>query len=255
VYEERRADVFRPSPGDATPCDQELGVRDAVAFPLPGADEPLGVISWMNRPAGPFAEADLHNPSLRQFVAHAAFGIERARTTTRLRYLADYDQMTELVRRDRFAGAVRRGLQSLPGAYVHLAILDLDRFKRVNDRHGHLAGDEVIKQAAATIKRHAGPDVVVSHWGGDEFALALVADSAREGEEFAEGLRRAIGQATAAWSRDSGDHPVTASAGGATARRSAFDFDRLLRRADANLLRAKEQGRDRTVWAASEDAT
>src|SRR5205823_2426045 len=128
-------------------------------------------------------------------------------------------------------------------------------FKRVNDRHGHLAGDELITRAAEAIRERAGPNVVASHWGGDEFALALVADSAEGGEQFIEGLRRAVGAATAAWSREHGDHPVTASAGGATAPRSALDLRRLLRRADANLLRAKERGRDRTLWGAAEDAT
>jgi GGDEF domain-containing protein len=150
------------------------------------------LITWINKATGLFAEADLRNPSLRQFVAHAAFAIERARTTARLRYLADYDQMTELVHRDRFPGFVRRRLEELGGEYVHLAILDLDRFKRVNDRHGHLAGDEIIKLAAGTIRDHARRSVVPSHWGGDEFALALAADAAGEGEEFVERLRRAI---------------------------------------------------------------
>lgn len=143
---------------------------------------------------------------------------------------------------------------ALPGHPRRLAfvLLDLDHFKRINDAHGHLAGDEVLCQVAAILQEHAGHDGIAVRWGGEEFMLVLPAESVPQPAEFLERLRRRI--AAQAFDLSSGGHVrLTTSLGFAEYPALAdgsdlSDWNLAIEMADAGLYAIKTSGRD--GWAA-----
>lgn len=119
-----------------------------------------------------------------------------------------------------------------------LAIVDLDRFKQVNDSHGHRVGDQALIALAETLRAHVRGGDVVARFGGDEFMMLLPGcDHER--------ARRRMDAALSAL-RIGDDVRVTASAGIAI-RGADESFDRWFARADEALYRAKQGGRDRVV--------
>jgi diguanylate cyclase (GGDEF)-like protein len=133
------------------------------------------------------------------------------------------------------------------GTRVAAMVLDLDHFKRLNDAHGHAAGDAVLRAVSGALSATVRPADVLARTGGEELVvLGMVGDGA-EAARLAERLRAAV-----AASRTDEGHSVTASIGVALARpvdgedpRNALW--RLVDRADAAMYEAKQQGRDRVA--------
>ncbi len=127
-----------------------------------------------------------------------------------------------------------------------LALLDLDRFKAVNDTHGHAVGDAVLVALAQLLRESMRTDDVLVRHGGEEFVLVLPGLAAEAAVEVCERLRERV--AAFPWQRDCGTSvPVTASLGLATA--PAYELELLLERADQALYRAKAEGRNRVLLA------
>ncbi|MFB9952235.1 diguanylate cyclase [Rhizobium puerariae] len=126
------------------------------------------------------------------------------------------------------------------GRGVSLVIVDADRFKEVNDRFGHLKGDEVLKEVAARLQAVLRPGDHLSRFGGEEFVLLLPSTGHDGALTFAERLRVEIRRAIV---RPDGQH-VTVSLGVATAPEDGLTLDALLGCADERLYRAKNDGRD-----------
>ncbi len=129
-----------------------------------------------------------------------------------------------------------------------LMIFDLDRFKAINDTHGHAAGDAVLKQFSVRVSGLLEPGMLFCRFGGEEFALFAPARGMAEAEAFSEMLRRE----TAALSVTCGTRVigVSVSIGLADVATFGADFDRLHSAADGALYAAKEAGRDRVMRAA-----
>ena len=128
-----------------------------------------------------------------------------------------------------------------------LMIFDLDRFKAINDTHGHVAGDTVLKRFSACVSAQLEDGMLFCRFGGEEFALfAPVHDIARA-EAFAEMLRRET--AGIAIVSGAGDIRMSVSIGLADVATFGADFDRLHSAADSALYAAKEAGRDRVMRA------
>jgi diguanylate cyclase (GGDEF)-like protein len=125
-------------------------------------------------------------------------------------------------------------------------MIDLDRFKEVNDRYGHLTGDELLRQVADEIKSCIRSDDLPCRYGGDEFAVLLHDVERMPADRRAEEIRAGI--AGLPLIRE-GAPRVSASIGG-TLYREGDNAESLLARADAHLYRAKSQGRNCVVWHA-----
>ncbi|WP_085810934.1 GGDEF domain-containing protein [Sphingomonas sp. TZW2008] len=170
-----------------------------------------------------------------------------------LRHAADHDGLTGLLNRRAFEIDLQARLAAARDGRTGLAILwlDVDRFKAINDRFGHLAGDAVLRGFATTLRGCCPPDAVVGRLGGEEFGLVIDVEDARAAEDAAERLRAAIADRPAIW----GGAPIAATASiGAcylpAGRRAAPD---LLHRLDQALYRAKDGGRDRIEWCVASD--
>jgi len=129
------------------------------------------------------------------------------------------------------------------GRPLSVVLMDLDRFKRINDRHGHLCGDHVLKQLAAILRANLRQEDVPGRYGGEEFAVVLPEVDAGGARKLADKIRRLIGTARFQFERES--IRVTVSIGVATLTTETVQVDDLLGRADERLYEAKRRGRNR----------
>lgn len=164
----------------------------------------------------------------------------------RLHEHALVDAVTELRNHRYFQVRLREELQrseryNRPTALV---MLDLDDFKRINDRFGHAVGDQVLRQVGQVLTRNARTVDVVCRYGGEEMAVILPETALEEAVQVAERLRQAV----AHW-RDERDTPITVSAGVAVYPDHVGQADGLIAAADAALYRAKRAGKNRVAVA------
>lgn len=129
---------------------------------------------------------------------------------------------------------------------IGIAILDIDYFKQVNDRYGHLYGDKVLTRVAKKLKEVVGEDGVVGRIGGDEFMIVLKGIN----DDYAlRGILRAIRtQVKWEFKNDYENFQVTTSIGVAFSPNNGHDYEELFKKADFCLYVAKEKGRDRYVF-------
>lgn len=171
---------------------------------------------------------------------------EQVRTLALVQDMATRDPLTGLYNR-RYLTEILHGVagdDGWPGGPISLALVDVDHFKAVNDEHGHLKGDEVLREIAAALSE-AGGEYIVGRWGGEEFAVPLPGVDMYTAREFGERLRSAVLACPGAMGR-------TISVGVATgnAETLAEDPDQLIMLADRALYHSKVLGRNRTTHAA-----
>jgi diguanylate cyclase (GGDEF)-like protein len=157
------------------------------------------------------------------------------------------DPLTGLLNRaslDSRAAEIEQQARLTSGS-VSVVILDLDRFKGVNDEYGHERGDTVLRDAAYEIRKTLRSFELVYRIGGEEFLVLLPGVNLEEGLDIAERARTAVALARP------GDLELTLSAGVATAAGADVRYSQLFRAADGALLRAKREGRDRVVAASA----
>ena len=171
----------------------------------------------------------------------------RADTYRLLENAANSDPLTGLLNRrgfrDRFDTELVRARRT--GAPISLLVLDIDHFKKINDRHGHDIGDAAIRHMAELLTGNTRRHDVVGRLGGEEFALLLPETSAHQAAMVAEKVRQLVADNPLAL--DCGLVPLTVSIGAAQTSREANQFDPLFSLADRRLYAAKEAGRNRVV--------
>ena len=173
---------------------------------------------------------------------------EHKESEARLRHHAFHDALTGLPNRalfmDRVQHAVARARRA-PATSFAVLMLDLDRFKNVNDSLGHVAGDRLLDRVAERIGACVRDGDTVARLGGDEFSVLLEElPNEHEAERIAEQIQRALATPIPL---DGHDLVASASIGIVIARDDSFDALALLRRADQAMYAAKKQGRGRQV--------
>lgn len=162
----------------------------------------------------------------------------------RLIYQLDHDPLTGLLNRT----SLKRRLQSAINAFqdrsepASLLAVDLDHFKRVNDRFGHDTGDLVLCEIARLLKQHVASDGAAFRLGGEEFLILLAGNDESAAHKRAESLRALIAETAILQG-----HPITASIGLASLRASD-DRQSWTRRSDNRLYAAKHGGRNQVVY-------
>jgi two-component system chemotaxis response regulator CheY len=169
----------------------------------------------------------------------------------RLETLALHDSLTGLLNRraimEHATAELARARRE--GQPLSLILLDVDHFKAINDRHGHLIGDEALKMVAATLSACKRVSDWAGRWGGEEFLLVLPRTTAESALAIAERLRAGVAAASLPLP-DGGALRLRISAGVCTIPPGADGLiDEYVREADAALYEAKRAGRDRTCLA------
>jgi len=178
---------------------------------------------------------------------------ERKREEERIRRMAHFDLLTGLPNRALFLDRLKRALSRVDrrGGDLALLFLDLDRFKPINDLHGHAFGDQVLIEAARRMTASVRAVDMVSRHGGDEFVILIEASDAREAAaNVAAKLIDTISQPYTVWGREV---VLGASLGVAIYPEDGKSADALLESADAALYNAKRAGRGQFRFFAHSD--
>jgi diguanylate cyclase (GGDEF)-like protein len=156
--------------------------RHWLVVPLVGADGlPVGLI-WVDEPTDRLLPSRERLQALRLFADQATLALGAATAFEQLRHLAERDPLTHLLNRRAFHARLQAVMQrrTAESGPLSLVFCDLDRFKELNDAHGHAAGDEALEAFADALRRSVRSSEEAFRLGGDEFALVLDRCSARE---------------------------------------------------------------------------
>ncbi|MGQ0800715.1 MAG: diguanylate cyclase [Pseudomarimonas sp.] len=163
--------------------------------------------------------------------------------------LATHDALTGLFNRRQFsdllASEAARGMRREP--HTVLAIIDVDHFKRINDRFGHLEGDGVLKKLADILRSHVRAGDVLARIGGEEFAVLMADTDIEQAKLFAERVREAV--EASIFTPGAEPQTMTVSVGLAALSKTRREPTELMRAADRALYAAKETGRNRVCCA------
>jgi diguanylate cyclase (GGDEF)-like protein len=218
-----------------------------VALPLRCRARTVGAVVVLDRGA---AAAD---PRLGDTVGELliaalegpAVALDNALALKRAEALSVTDDLTQLYNSRYLNQVLRREAKraSRSGRPLSLLFVDLDGFKSVNDRHGHLAGSRALVEAASVIRSSARETDIVARFGGDEFSLVLPDTGSEGAAAVGDRLRQRI--AAHAFLASAGlDIHLTVSVGVATLPDVAASAEELIRAADVAMYRVKEQGKD-----------
>jgi diguanylate cyclase (GGDEF)-like protein len=179
----------------------------------------------------------------------------RLKAASRIRFLkrdlekaARTDPLTGLFHRTTFfqRATLEWDRSERTGYPLSVVMFDCDFFKRVNDRHGHAAGDEVLRELVARVRKGCRKEDVFCRYGGEEFCVLLPRMNEKEAKQWAERIRKTVAS-EAIRIAPTEELTVTASFGVAQKTDALLDIDQLVAQADQALLAAKELGRNRTV--------
>jgi diguanylate cyclase (GGDEF)-like protein len=236
------------------------GIRDAMVAPLFRQDTIVGTVLVANRQGdvGTFGADDLQ--LFETFANHASAAIENARLIDRLRRHAEetqhqalHDSLTGLPNRALFRQQVEDALGARQDQTSTSAVLlmDLDRFKEVNDTLGHHNGDLLLQAVARRLQSTVRPGDVVARLGGDEFGILLAdADGRQTIEAVAERLNEALAEPFLVQEMTL---EVGASIGIATSPGDGDDVDTLIQRADVAMYVAKSTFRGHEFYSHDHD--
>ena len=232
-----------------SPDEDEPAAERQLLVPLVGRGETLGVLSLTRAGSGgaDFREDDLE--TLQSFAAQAAVALENVLLHEDAQRRSLTDPLTGLWNFRHFEAQAAREFESAMrfDRPLSLLVLDVDHFKQVNDRLGHQAGDEVLREIARRIRESARAPDIVARYGGEEFVVLLPGADAEGAHITAERMRMRLSSTRYAVDAESEPVRVTCSIGVASAPAHATDAASLLRRGDEALYRAKEAGRNRVV--------
>jgi diguanylate cyclase (GGDEF)-like protein len=220
-----------------------------AAFPLLRDHSPFGVVAAFfarKRPLEPEAVA-----LVEAITRQASQALSRIRLQEELAHLALHDQLTGLANRALLREHIEAAIAGSARSTEPLAMmfLDLDGFKRINDRLGHATGDDVLREVAARLKTMVRESDVIGRFGGDEFIVLCPETDHDAAAAIAERLRATIGEPIE-WLPDG--FSISASVGVVVQRAVADErptTDGMLELADAEMYRAKNAGRNRVSVA------
>lgn len=219
---------------------RRAGARSAACVPVTFMGRALGVLHATGAVQAPLSPQQLRRLATLGAQAGSRIGTVRAFERTQLQ--ASTDSLTGLANRRHAEARMRQWSQE--GRSFTLLMCDLDHFKRLNDTHGHPAGDDALRSFAEAARSCAREHDLLARWGGEEFAFLLLDANAEQALAWAERLRQRLANTL----RERCKPAFTASFGVAHVS-AAPTTELLVRRADDALYAAKAAGRDRAEAA------
>jgi len=217
-------------------------LHSGLAVPVVGEAGPIGFLSVYSRsPEHRFAEDEIRE--LEELSQRAGPAIENARSFREARQLADLDALTGLHNRRYFHETLAREVARAHryGRRLALIVFDLDDFKAINDRIGHLAGDAVLAETAERVRDVVRSADVACRVGGDEFAVILPESTSGDADQL---YHRLLGAVSSRPVAQAGRLSISA---GMAELRDEDNPTAFFERADEALYRAKERGKGRAV--------
>ena len=240
--------------GDSSPGDRERAARRAlgeadpfigptpseVCFPMIIAGTPEGVLGVAPEPP----LTDHQRSVLSAAAALLAVSLKNAELFREIRENSVRDGLTGCFNRTHAVEVLDAELRRARRSKLPLSLLmfDLDNFKSINDRHGHLCGDAVLAAIGAIMKSELRGSDVKCRYGGDEFMVILPDTPVGGARQVSDNLRRAIAERPVVW--NDGQITVTASFGITAVNTADHDPRSAIARADSALYRAKQTGRN-----------
>ncbi|HEY2036860.1 MAG TPA: EAL domain-containing protein [Steroidobacteraceae bacterium] len=237
---QRRSGVFLTLPSKSG----YVGFARSAAVPLyVGASVSIASLRWhwLRQAAAPAAVLAIGMLAVLLFARQLHHALRRqAAYVAEQEYLAQHDTLTGLKNRDGFMRELEQAISAAPAEALAVLLLDLNRFKDINDTLGHAAGDSVLKGIGARLReRFSGPDMCIARLGGDELAvLARGGEAARTVDSLGSRLQECLGRTTLPGGVEL---DLSASIGAAVYPQDARTPSELLRCADIAMYAAKEQ--------------
>jgi diguanylate cyclase (GGDEF)-like protein len=224
-----------------------LPAQRLLVVPLRGRESELGAL-WLLEDGLPFDAAALERAAL--VAAHAEIALRNAERYGHAKERAFVDDVTEAFNARYLHQAIEHEVQRAErsGRPLCILFLDLDRFKLVNDRYGHLVGSETLRQLARVLSGCVRQVDTLARYGGDEFTIVLVDTDLSAALAVAERIRRTVGETLFEGGRD---RPIrlSISIGVSAYPQHGRSREALLDTADKAMYRAKSLGRNRVCSA------
>ncbi len=182
----------------------------------------------------------------RELRARVATHLKLAEQFKALQNFANFDYLSGARNRRSFFEEVPRFFKEHYLGRLYAVMIDIDRFKSINDRHGHAFGDRVIKTLSTIVSDALGQEMLFARMGGEEFAVILIGEHCDDAMAWTEALRRNVENHEI----ETDDAPLhfSISCGMACWNERETSVDQLLDRADQALYEAKESGRNRVIF-------
>jgi diguanylate cyclase (GGDEF)-like protein len=236
----------------------EHGFRDAMMVALPDSSGMRGTLRVTDRlgETSTFTAEDL--TMLQTLTGHLAVALRSTRLMQKLGYDAAHDSLTGLVNRRGLYTDGQARLAETPGRRRALLLLDLDKFKEVNDSLGHHTGDRLLVEVGARLRGQVRGGDLLARLGGDEFAVLLEDAGYEEASSVAENLRGRLAEPFTAPAGSSAVGTLTlhstVSIGIALFPDDGPDLSALLRKADIAMYKAKTSGEGHHVYSDTDNA-
>lgn len=232
------------SPDDILlPLPPGTAVRSYLGIPLVFQEHVKGLLALYDSRPNRFAE---HNIRVAEpFANQVAISLENSRLFEEMTKLAVTDDLTGLLNRRAFGEAAEKEFERARRYRRPLSLLlfDIDHFKGVNDAHGHLVGDQVLRVLADTVHKTTRATDVVCRWGGEEFLILMPEQGHDQAVATAERLRQDVSNMVVVTA--AGHLSLTISLGVASLKRQEDEtLEALIERADAAMYEAKAAGRN-----------
>jgi diguanylate cyclase (GGDEF)-like protein len=222
------------------PLHERLKSTSIFAIPLKVKDSKIGVLELIKRDKNVFSTRDIN--ILTKIARHIAIAIENVLLHQRMEELAITDDLTKIFNTRYLHRTLEIEIQRCKryNTSVSLIFMDLDHFKDVNDKHGHLIGSKVLVEVAQLILNKIRSLDIVARYGGDEFVIVLPQTSSKYATQIAERLRKHIAE-TVFLKKEGYNIRLTASFGVASYPDTATSKEELLRLADEAMYKVKYQ--------------
>ncbi len=223
--------------------ETQFRTRSILCAPLISRGRTIGVVEIINKLEGKFTQADLD--VLLTLVEPCAIAIENAQLFQRTEQLTITDDLTKLFNSRYLNVYIGREIKRCKRHGIPLSIifLDLDGFKNINDRYGHLAGSATLTEVGAILAEAARESDILARYGGDEFVVVLPETPASGALVIAERIRRAI-EAQQFLKGQGLEARISASFGIASYPDHALTPEGLIQKADQAMYRVKERDKN-----------
>lgn len=224
--------------GDLTNVlSKKIPYKSVMAIPMNNKEKIIGFAVVLGKE--PYAFTFDMFKLMESLVSHSTLALINSKLREELETLVITDQLTKLYTRTYLDESIQKSFQKdQRGVFI---LVDVDNFKTINDTFGHQKGDEVLVQIAKTLKQNVREEDICARWGGEELAVYLPGMDIENGNRIANRLVRAVQKST--------NPPATVSCGVSywDIQRGKDSAQKLFKRADDALYRAKNNGKNQTI--------